>query len=423
MLLIHNLNLEAMVLAVLVVMPKQGNTVESCILTKWLKHEGEAVKSGEPLFAYETDKSAFEENAQADGMLLKILREEGDDVPVMEGICVIGSAGEDISGLVTTVARPEDAKAASQAIAAAPAQQPEQAATTGTGGGEYKASPRARHLADSMGLNAEEALPTGPDGRVIERDIYALADGRKRQPAAAEPPAGGYKDVPLSNIRKRIAESMHKSLSEMAQLTHHSSADASSMMNYRAKIKAKAAAGGVNITLNDMVLFAASRVLKRHPDMNAHYLGDKMRYFSSVNLGMAVDTERGLMVPTIFNADRLTLEELSINSKEVADKCRAGAISPDMLSGGTFTVSNLGVLGVELYTPVINPPQTGIIGVCAILDRLRRKENGIELYPAMGISLTYDHRAVDGAPASRFLQELCQSISKFETFLSESQGA
>jgi pyruvate dehydrogenase E2 component (dihydrolipoamide acetyltransferase) len=317
--------------------------------------------------------------------------------------------------------KPEEAGSSGATAAAAAPQQVETAALTGADG-EFKASPRARHLADSMGLNTVEALPTGPEGRVIERDIYALADGRKK-PAAQAAPAEGYRDVPLTNIRKRIAESMHKSLSEMAQLTHHSSADASSMMGYRAKLKAKAAAGGPNITLNDMILFAVSRVIMNHPDMNANFLGDKMRYFNSVNLGMAVDTERGLMVPTLFGADKLSLEEISRKSKELSEKCRNGAISPDMLSGGSFTISNLGILGIEMFTPVINPPQTGILGVCTILDRLRRKDNGIELYPALGLSLTYDHRAVDGAPASRFLQDLCKALSNFESFLAENQEA
>jgi pyruvate dehydrogenase E2 component (dihydrolipoamide acetyltransferase) len=174
-----------------------------------------------------------------------------------------------------------------------------------------------------------------------------------------------------------------------------------------------------------MILFAVSRVLKQHPDLNAHFLGDKMRYFDAVNLGVAVDTERGLMVPTLFGADRLPLEEISARSKELADKCRNGAISPDLLSGGTFTVSNLGILGVEMFTPVINPPQTAILGVCAILDRPRKATGGwgIELYPALGLSLTYDHRAVDGAPASRFLQDVCRAITDFESFLADNQEA
>ena len=301
-------------MAVLVVMPKQGNTVESCILTKWFKREGDAVRPGEPLFSYETDKSAFEEGAQADGTLLKTLCAEGDDVPVMQGICVIGQAGEDISAFVKAAPKSEEAKAASPGAASETLRpQRQAAASTATSAGEYKASPRARHLAESMGLHALEALPSGPAGRVIERDIWALADGVSR-PAA---PASDFKDVPLTNIRRRIAESMFKSLSESAQLTHHSSADATQMLAFRAKAKEAAARGSVNVTLNDAVLYTISRVLPRYPDMNAHFLGDRLRQFDAVHLGMAVDTERGLMVPTIFNADKLSLEEIAAKSREL----------------------------------------------------------------------------------------------------------
>lgn len=405
-------------MAAIVVMPKQGNTVESCLLTKWFKREGDAITAGEPLFAYETDKSAFEEAAQAGGTLLKILRPEGDDVPVMEAICVIGGEGEDISELLRPVARPAEKEAASlSAIKDATQPRQAQAAASTEFGGENRISPRARHLAQSMGLDEREAQPTGPDGRVIERDIWMLADGYRRTQAQASP-VSGFTDVPLSNIRKLIAEGMHRSISELAQLTHHSSADATAMLKLREKYKAAAAAGGPNVTLNDMLLFAVSRVLKRHPDMNAHFLGDRIRRFGAVNLGMAVDTERGLMVPTIFGADKMTLEEISAASRELAGKCRSGAISPDALAGGTFTVSNLGILGVELYTPIVNPPQTGILGVCAIMERPRRAAGGqIEFYPAVGLSLTYDHRAVDGAPASRFLQDLCSAVTNLGQLL------
>ena len=413
-------------MATLIVMPKQGNTVESCILTKWLIKEGEAVKAGEPLFAYETDKSAFEEAAPADGTLLKQLREEGDDVPVMEGVCVIGQPGEDISEFLKAMPQPEKMTeapvAAGQPAADVPEPTSAPAAATMTTG-EFKVSPRARYLAESMGLHAADALPTGPDGRVIERDIWALANGVKRT-SGQEAPTGGYEDIKLTNIRRRIAESMHQSLSEMAQLTHHSSANATAIQAYRAKAKAMAASGGANITLNDMILFVVSRVLMQHKDINGHFLGDRLRRYQDVHLGIAVDTDRGLMVPTLFQANRMSLEEISRRSKELAERCRNGAISPDMLSGGTFTVSNLGVLGVELFTPVINPPQIGILGVCAILDRPRRAAGGgIELYPALGLSLTYDHRAVDGAPASRFLQDLCRVLADFETFLAQNQEA
>ena len=224
----------------------------------------------------------------------------------------------------------------------------------------------------------------------------------------------------FSGIRRAISKSMHTSLSTMAQLTHNTSFDATAILNYRKALKA---AGGdyAGITLGDILLYAVSRTVLNHPDLNANMLDDSsIRRFNHVNLGVAVDTPRGLMVPTIFNADQMSLLEISQAVKELAAQCRDGAISPDKLSGGSFTVSNLGNLGIESFTPVINPPQTGILGVCGTIDRVRKGADGsIELYPAMGLSLTYDHRAVDGTPASRFLQELCKNLEQFTTLLAK----
>ena len=181
------------------------------------------------------------------------------------------------------------------------------------------------------------------------------------------------------------------------------------------------AAGGdyAGVTLGDMVLFAVSRTLLNHPDMNAHMLDEKtIRRFNAVHLAVAVDTPRGLLVPVIRNADTKSLLQISKELKELAAQAISGAISPDKLSGGTFTVSNLGSFGVEQFTPIINAPQTGILGVCTMTDRPRKgKDGNIELYSAMGLSITYDHRAVDGAPASRFMQELCRNLEQFTTIL------
>ena len=405
-------------MATIIKMPKQGNTVETCILTKWYKQVGDPVAAGDLLFAYETDKSAFEEAAEVTGVMLRLLCEEGDEIPVMQPICAIGEAGEDVSALLAELPTTPEALASpttaekpmeSPVSVTMPLLEPEK--------GPKAPSPRARRLAQSMGLDGAQAVGTGPNGRIIERDIYALADGVVRTAPALG--AMDYTDVPMSNIRRRIAESMHQSLSSMAQLTHHSSADASAMLTQRAQFKSR----GENITLNDMVLYAVSRVLKNHPDLNAHLLDNKIRRFHGVHLGVAVDTDRGLMVPTLFHADRLSLAEIAREAKALAEQCRAGAISPDKLSGGTFTVSNLGALGVELFTPVINPPQTAILGVCAILDRPRRDPNGfLQIYPALGLSLTYDHRAVDGAPASRFLKELCEAIGQMDKLLEGGEG-
>ncbi|NLT97862.1 MAG: 2-oxo acid dehydrogenase subunit E2, partial [Christensenellaceae bacterium] len=330
----------------------------------------------------------------------------------------------------------------------------EPVSTTATTDGRLKISPRAKNIAERQNLDLSKAVPTGPHGRIIERDVIALAEkGYKVPAAAAAEYAGGgegtglggavstddlaaapaaepapaaqavqpasftaeYTDVKLSSVRKVISKAMHASLSELAQLTNHFSFDATAILAYRERVKQNAEKLGLpNITLNDIILYAVSRVLKKHPDMNAHFLGDAVRQFSHVNLGMAVDTERGLLVPTLFGADTLSLAEISRKAKELATAAQSGRISPDLLTGGTFTVSNLGALGVEMFTPIINPPQTGILGVCNITYRL--KKTG-ETYPAMGLSLTYDHRAVDGAPASRFMRDLCTALENFDMLL------
>ena len=229
-----------------------------------------------------------------------------------------------------------------------------------------------------------------------------------------------YVDEKLPNIRKVIAKSMHASLSTMAQLTLNTSFDATKLMAFRASLKGGAEKMGLaNITLNDMVLYAVSRVLLNHRSLNAHYLDDTMRFFNTVNLGIAVDTERGLLVPTVFGAEKLTLNGLSRAAKSVITEAQQGTISPDKLKGGTFTVTNLGSLGIESFTPVINPPQTGILGVDTITRRIKEVNGEDVSYPAMGLSLTFDHRALDGAPAAKFLKELCFALENFDLLLAK----
>ncbi len=229
-----------------------------------------------------------------------------------------------------------------------------------------------------------------------------------------------YEEVKLSKVRKVIAKAMHESLSQMAQLTHHMAFDASQMMALRAQFKAAPEDMALSgITLNDMILFAVSRVLKRHPDFNAHYLGETMRRFGHVHLGVAVDTPRGLLVPTLFDADTKSLAQISREMKELGKAAQTGSINPDILSAGSFTISNLGALGTEFFTPIINPPQVGILGVGATVDRVRVVDGQVTAYPAMGLSLTYDHRAVDGAPASRFLKDLAAALENIGILLAD----
>ncbi len=422
-------------MATAVIMPRQGQSVESCIITKWNKKVGDSVAEGDILFSYETDKASFEEEAKVAGTILAIFAEEGDDVPCLDNVAVIGEQGEDISSFAVAETIGGDAQAPAQAEAAPAAPAPVAAApAAATGGavqdGFVKISPRAKGIAENQMLDIAQAVPTGPNGRIIERDILELSKNgsaaKVAAPAAAAAApapavsAAAYEDIMLPNIRKVIAKSMHASLSNMAQLTHSFSFDATQMMAYRKIVKENAEKLGLaNITFNDIILFAVSRVLLNHKDLNAHYLDDKLRVFTDVNLGMAVDTPRGLLVPTIFGANKMSLNEIAVAAKDLAKQAQEGTISPDYLSGASFTVSNLGVFGVEHFTPVINPPQTGILGVNNIQTKLKMVDGEAVPYQAMGISLTYDHRALDGAPASRFAQELCKTLENFMALLAK----
>ena len=401
-----------------VIMPKAGITVESCIIGEWLKEIGDDVKVGDILFTYETDKASFECESTAEGKLLARFFEEGDEVPCLENVCAVGPEGEPTDCLKPGAAPMvvEEAPAAA-AVETAPAAEAVAAPVEGA-----PVSPRAAKLAKAHGVDASLATGTGPNGRIIERDVQKLiAEG---VPAKAAPAAvcdgPEYEDVKFSGIRRAISKSMSTSLHTMAQLTHNTSFDATAILNYRKVLKA---AGGeyAGITIGDIILYAVSRTLLNHPDLNANMLDDNsIRKFNHVNLGVAVDTPRGLMVPTIFHADEMSLLEISKAVKELAAECRDGGINPDKLSGGSFTVSNLGNMGVESFTPVINPPQTGILGVCGTIDRVRKGADGsIQIYPAMGLSLTYDHRAVDGTPAAKFQQELGKNLENFTTLLAK----
>lgn len=438
-----------------VLMPQAGISVESCIITEWLKQPGDPVAVGDILFSYETDKAAFECESTEAGTLLERFFGQGDEVPVLTAVCAVGDPGEDVSALrpgaaggSEPAARVEPATAAAVVATAPPADSAAPAAPAPTGGDiELKASPRAKNLAARQHIDLGLAEPTGPYGRVIERDVRSLMERGVGATAAAFPEAGGipagsgiggrvrmddlaenakpdapgtdYEDIPFTGIRKAISRSMTQSLTTIPQLTHNFSFDATALMGYRKMIKAGGEALGLpNITLGDMVLYAVSRLLPKYPDLNAHMLeGAAIRRFRDVHLGFACDTARGLMVPVIRCANRKSLAQISMEVKELAAAAQTGSISPDCLSGGTFTVSNLGAFGVESFTPVINPPQTGILGVDTIVQRPREADGRISLYPAMGLSLTYDHRAVDGAPASRFVQELCGTLERFTALL------
>ncbi len=421
-------------MAIAVIMPKQGQSVETCIITEWAKKKGESVKKGDVLFTYETDKASFETEAEADGILLDIFYNEGDEVPVLVNVAVIGAVGE-----ATDSFRAGGAPAAA-VVVAEPTKVTEKVAVTtaATAGAKQKISPRARVMAEKMGVNVASISGSGPNGRIIARDVESAQSTTPKQtteietvsylkaspaPTYVAPAASAFfgdNDFAinkLSNMRKLIANAMHHSISNSAQLTHHMSADVRKLQALRVKAKAEADKGGANITLNDMICFAVIRALEKYPEVNSHFLGDATKTFKKVHLGLAVDTPRGLMVPSVQNADDLSLKGLSSRLKDVAESCRKGNVNPEVLSStaASFTVSNLGNYGVEMFTPIVNLPQAAILGVNTIILRPADLGGGVfGFIPVIGLSLTYDHRAIDGGQATLFLREIKNQIENFE---------
>ena len=418
-----------------VTMPKAGITVESCILTEWKVKVGDTVKEGDVMFSYETDKSSFDYQAEVAGEVLAIFCEVGDEVPVLSNVCAVGPHGEDASCYAPDGAAAPVAEEVKVAPAAAPVASAPVATATANADGRIFVSPRAKSLAEKLGVDLKDATATGPNGRIIERDIREASVKVKEAPVveqaqapAAAPVASApvvekasadlkaYKDEKMSNIRKVIAKNMVMSLSTMAQLTHTISFDCTNIMAFRKMLKDNAEILKLPpITINNIIVFAVSRVLKKHRDLNAHLInGDTMRYFEHVNMGIATDTPRGLLVPTLFGADTMTLSQIAINSKKLSQDAIDGKIAPEFLTGGSFTISNVGTMGIESFTPVVNPPQTGILGVNTLETRIKLgKEGEIIPYTAMALSLSYDHRALDGAPASRFLKDLKDDLENF----------
>ena len=461
-------------MANVVIMPKQGQSVESCIVTEFIKKVGDKVAVGDVLFSYETDKATFEEESKFEGTVLACFFNDGDEIPVLTNVMVIGAEGESFEefslppapsqGGGALAGTPNGQGAEQKSINAITCGQesavnPVFASTPSLGGGWGEASPvspRARKLAAEKGVDTALIAGSGPHGRVIERDVLAavaaggtltgkaramMAEGGLEAPATGSGLAGAVKAgdlkvakanhtdiagegtdfevVKMSNMRKLIARSMYNSLQNSAQLTHHLGADARRIQALRKKAKKAYEEGRIdaNVTINDLVCYAVVKALQKFPNANSHCLGESMRLFKKVHLGLAVDTERGLMVPTVKNADDLDIIGLSKALKKVAEDCKKGGINPDLLSpeAASFTVSNLGNYGVEMFTPIINVPQSAILGVNTIVPRPKDLGGGVYAFvPYLGLSLTYDHRSLDGGEATRFVKQIATEIENLE---------
>jgi pyruvate dehydrogenase E2 component (dihydrolipoamide acetyltransferase) len=466
-------------MATKVVMEALSPTMEEGRLVKWLKNEGDQVKTGDALAEVETDKAIMELVARADGVLRKRILPEGEARPVGELVGVIAGPDEDISALVggagggqpaqpaqanqpaqasqparaaggakpaeQVVARTEE-RAGASPVPAAPSQSqgeasmPPQEKTAaggaappqarpggasqraqptvpgdGANGGRAKSSPLARRIASEQGLDLGGVQGSGPGGRIIKRDIEAaMAAGgaRAESPAAPAGPApaaaGDYEDVALTQIRKTIARRLSESIGPIPTFYLTAELDVERVAEARA---AMAAMGDeYKASFNDIILKAVATALAQHPEVNAHWLGDRIRYHHRVHLGMAVATDDGLIVPVIFDADRKRMSEISADARALAKKARERKLKPDEYTGSTFSVSNLGMFGIDQFTAIINPPETAILAIGAVEEKPVVVDGELRTRKRLRVTMSCDHRVIDGAVGAKFLQTLRRMV-------------
>ena len=397
-----------------VLMPQLGLTMEEGTVSQWIKHEGDAVKAGDVVVEITTDKLTNEITSEQDGVLLKIVAQEGEDVPVKGLLAYIGQPGEQV-GETTAPAVSAASAAPSAEPAAALASAP--AASPAAGGKRIRISPLARKIAGQMGVDYTVLTGTGPSGRIVKRDILAAAESAPKAAPAAQKAAAtaaapgtafpvknlelmeGDTVEKLTGMRKVVAQRMYTSAVEIPTVTQTVKVDVTALLAFRKKLKEE----GHAFSVNDFVLKAVAKALRRHPEILVSLDGEQIIRRAHVNLGMAVALDAGLIVPVIRDADLLSLEALSAKAKDLAERARANQLGADEYKGSTFTVSNLGMFGVESFTPIINQPDAAILGVNCTEDELVMEDDGtIAKHQVLRISLTFDHRLLDGAVAAKF---------------------
>lgn len=385
----------------IIIMPKQGLQMTEGMISTWLIEEGQPVKEGEPLFEMETDKLAITIDAAVSGTLLKILAEEGEIIPVADPIAVIGEPGENYEAILASggssasAAAAEEQEPAPAAEKAAPAPSASVSAAAPAETPRIFASPRARTRAAEWGIDYRRISGSGPLGMVVERDI-----------PAAKAPAETEHRIPISGMRRIISQRMLESLNTLAQASHRLTVD----MTAAAALRKQLQAADIRVSYNDIVIRCTAKALTEFPMMNSTMDEQYITTKDYVNIGMAVATDNGLLVPVIRDADLMTLPEIACISKDLAARTKENKLNPDELSGGTFTISNLGMFDIESFTAIINKPEAGILAVGKIEKKPVVQEDTIVIRPLMQLSLTYDHRIVDGAPAALFLRRIKQLL-------------
>ena len=402
-------------------MPKWGLTMKTGKIARWLVSEGGAVETGQPLLEVETDKITNVVESPASGVLLQIVSPQGEVVPVMQVIGVIGAAGE-------AVAAQSSGSAASSAAPAKTEKAPASGAAAKASGESVRAMPAARRLAKELGVDVASVQGSGRDGAVTEKDVRAAHEAAQKAPAAggsasagsgscasSVPSGPGCEDeiVPMDGLRKLIADNMMASLQGAAQLTVFVEADVTEMVALRDSMLARNKKNPeYRLSYNDIIAFAVCRALLRHPVMNSTLREDGIHLHKHVNLGIAVSLDTGLIVPNVKNADTFSLEQLKEKVRDSASRARKGGLSMDEISGGTFTISNVSMLGVDGFTPILNPPETGILGVGRVVEKPGVFEGEVCVRKMMTLSLTFNHMVTDGGPAMSFLRTLADMLEK-----------
>lgn len=405
-------------MAVEAFMPKFGLTMTEGTIQKWFKAEGDAIKAGEPLFEVETEKVLYEVESPASGTVAKLLYPLEATVAVGLPVAVIAEAGDNIAEIAAQYdgGAPKPAGATSAATASAAASTAATAAPSASGRREgAPVTPAARKLAQEHNIDISRVVGTGPGGRVTREDVEKTVSEAAKPPAPtpaaaqAPPPAAAApaaQSTPLRGMRKVIAERMHKSLQSSAQLTITTEVDVTQLIDRRQEVQRE-----FNATYTDFIIQACAHALKQHPRMNAFLDGDAINVQGQISVGVAVALDEGLIVPVIHNTDKKSLQEIAQETRSLAEKARAGKLAIEDVSGGTFTVSNLGMFGVDGFTPILNTPQTGILGVGRIVEKPVIYRNEIAKRSMMVLSLTFDHRVIDGAPAGAFLQTVADLLA------------
>jgi pyruvate dehydrogenase E2 component (dihydrolipoamide acetyltransferase) len=380
--------------------------METGTIVRWLKSEGDTVEKGEPLYELDTEKVTQEVEAEATGVLLKILADEGEEIEVGKAIAIIGQEGEEVSVQAEAPAAPkEEPQAEAEAEPEPQAETQTEQPAPSPNGGRIKASPLARRIARERGIELSSLRGTGPEARIVAEDVErASATGAVPTPAAAAAPvpSSEVEVVKLNQMRRTIARRMTEAW-EAPAFQISMSADMTAAIRLRESLLARVEEGGVRPTYSDILTKVVALALMRHRDVNAHFAGDSVKLFPTANIGIAVAVPHGLVVPVIASSEARTIPEIAVARADIVSRTREGKLRAEDLEGGTFTISNLGMYGVERFAAVLNPPQAGILAVGAIEERAVVVDGDLQIRPRMDMTLTVDHRSVDGATASEFL--------------------